>query len=946
MQLTHLAPASPDPPRWRALFALLVAPMAACATGMHGLPDGPVLGEFALKQRVFELGSGLRVLVQEDHNTEQVMFRFRVGSGGTADPPGKEGIAHLVEHLAFRNKPGGGQVELWDMQERMGAVRNAFTSHDVTEYFTIVHKDRLPELMQLEAWRLLRTLDGVTEEMFQVERQVVRNELRLRYETTSMNVPLEVFEQLFPEEHILRRATVIGSHASLNAITLDDVRAFVKAHYTPDNITIIVAGDVRADQVQKELGRWPAELLFGPGGPDGPSVPPRPRVSARPRAPVPAPVDTKLRTVVAPVLEPQLVIAWSAPGGMRGDDQDVLAQFAADALNRALSFGIERRPRDDLESIGGFALPMVDATAFVVFASLRPGADPERQRTRILDAVASAWSGDLADFDRVFTQYGKWRSATTMLLTSSIMEQAGGEVLEHYWRTGDAAAYKARLEATSRIESSTVKRYIYDYLRRERAVSVYFEPEADLLTRKDDKKSSARDEQLAQSRNYGAHRLGKKAEISLAGLDGDAILRVTRSPELSKLRRFTLANGLRFVLVPVRGAPVSSIVTFLPGGNHTVEPVGLAGYAARRSFSTCPDHGDLTPVGGLQFSVTREVLRAYETLVLDGNLANGLAVLADELRCRKTDEEAHLMGRPDLLEAQERVERQRKRAQVQASERFARELYPDHPYGRVPEPRSLAEVPFPALDGFVQSHFRPDGALAIVVGDVDEARVRPLAERYFGSWQRGGGLSASARPPAAPAARKILLFDRPDATQSSLSFGCRLAPASAESLPAHQLVGEVIGEELSVLREQWGATYGVYATTQSYPGGVASLVAGGAVETPRTVEALQRLFDLVASTAAEGPSVRAFTLKRWDHAIQWNRHLASGAAKADLLVAAEVFGWGTEVWDRYPENLARTTRAQLAAIIEPCVGREIVTIVGDRRKLEPELRAAGLAPSE
>src|SRR4051812_47796932 len=97
-----------------ATLALLTA---ACAT-TSGLPERPVLKEYALPQRDYQLGSGLRVLVQEDHSTPLVVVTSVYGAGGTSDPVGHEGLAHLVEHLVFRSHPGDGKRPLWDVLQR------------------------------------------------------------------------------------------------------------------------------------------------------------------------------------------------------------------------------------------------------------------------------------------------------------------------------------------------------------------------------------------------------------------------------------------------------------------------------------------------------------------------------------------------------------------------------------------------------------------------------------------------------------------------------------------------------------------------------------------------------------------------------------------------------------------------------------------------------------
>ena len=293
-----------------------------------------------------------------------------------------EGLAHIVEHLVFRSLPGDGKRPLWDVLKRTGASFNASTSADLTSYYAIAHKDRLPELLQLEAWRLTHTLDGVSDADFETERGVVENELRQRYETTIGSRTFdELFARLYPKGHSLSRP-IAGTHTSLAAATLADARDFAAAHYRPETCTIVIAGDVSADEVAKLLGKWPAEALFGPQGPSGPKV--LHRLLDRQPAPPPPPVSTTLAPIEAPVTEPLLLVAWSVPGAQRGDD--AVLEFAASTLRLALMLGLRSEFDDELLSSSVNATSTVQGSNHVRAGPAAPGrerpAGAERIRRR------------------------------------------------------------------------------------------------------------------------------------------------------------------------------------------------------------------------------------------------------------------------------------------------------------------------------------------------------------------------------------------------------------------------------------------------------------------------------------------------------------------------------------------------------------------------------------
>lgn len=916
----------------RKLFLLLGVLLASgCAATQ--LPDKPVLEEYALPQRVFELKSGLRVLVQEDHSSDQVVVTSTFAVGSKDDPVGKEGLAHFVEHLAFRSKPDG-KVQVWDLLKRTGGAFNAFTAADITEYFTIAHKDELPSLMQLEAWRLFRTIEGVTEEEFATERDVVRNELRLRGQTTVGSAMFDAaLKQMFPAGHPLGR-TLAGTPESMLNTTLADAHAFVERHYTPNNCTVVIAGDVNPDDVAKMLGMWPAELLFGPGGPEGEAVAPRPRFKEKPVPEPPTPVNTKLERLKGPVFEPTLLIAWSLPGGLRG--QDMKLAFAAQALNVALGVGLEKKYKDDLSGVGAFALPFVDASVIVVQAALRPGANVEKIRRRILDTVSNTWAGDE---DVRLTQqavglYGKWIVATTLVRASGDPVQSALGVAQHLAGTGSHTAFKDELEDLAKVNWTDVTGYAYKYLKRERAISVYFEPE--------------NDEVRTGGAVAASHRYGGDDKPNIAGFGPDEIRKITRAPGLGKLSRVKLTNGLTVYTVPRKNAQVASVRLSMPGANATTQPYGLAGLARGISRTRCQEHGSLMPVGGMLSESEGDVSTTFEAEVLTGNLENGMAVLSDEVRCQEADEEVHLNLGEYFKDAEARRKNVRQRQQYRAAERFWSTLFPDHPFGHIDsDPAELRKVPFTQLQAFVQGHYRPDQATAVVVGDVSAPAVEQMAKKYFGAW--ASGRSGASTPPAAPpppTKRSLIMYDRPGASQTTVELGCRLPDMKPEALAVMDVTAGTLTENLWELRAQWGATYGMYASTMHRPGGTAYLTMGGAIETPQTGAGAKAMLNMLEKSASEGPDMVTFTAARWELARRFNLRFASADEAANLVLAAVARGWSPAVWDDYPELLASTTRADVRELLAPCAGHEVMVLVGDAKAVAPQLEAEGLTLDE
>jgi zinc protease len=921
--------------RARGLVAPLLVTFTLFGCAAAELPDKPMPKPYELAQRDFPLKSGLRVVVQEDHSAPVVAIVSTFNVGSTADPPGKEGLAHFVEHLAFRTKFADG-VPIMDRLKHMGAQFNATTWWDFTNYFSTVSKDYLEELMQQEAWRIAHIIEGVTQEAFTIEREVVRNELRLGNETSIGGRAFDLLgSALYPVGHPMHRPT-IGTHASLDAITLDDVRAWVKKHYRPENCTIVVAGDVDPKFVGQLLGTWPTSLLFGPGGPQGPAVPRPPLIADQPLPPVPEPVNRTLMREKGPISSPTLMLAWSAPAGLRRND--ALLSFVANRLNLAFDQGIQVKEDDDLEGVGASVEALINGSMFVVQASLRPGADPERARTRILDALVQAWT---TEFGIAQTEYGRWYLSTSMLLETSDLTGNAVALGQHVAATGSPHMFKDEFDALAKIKPGEIADIAYKYLKRDRAVSLYIEPETDQVAKLVGGGGSAGGG--GGGSNTG-HQIGREPAKMAKDLGPSHILKIARSPGLAKLPRWKLPNGLEVVAARQGTAPVASVMVGLRGGDAFTKPFGLASYASDFAQRHCFNYGTLDAVGGQVGNFTGLTSSTFFVSVLSGNLANGVAVLADNLSCLEVNEEAFL-NHEKILERRSKVyERLAKMPDFVAGKRLWAELYPEHPYGVLGvDPMTLKTVSFEDAAAFVRSHYRPGNAVAVVIGDVDAAQTKALTDKYLSNWSgSGSGVATLPAPPPPPTARKAFLVDRPKATQATVRIACRLSDATADQLPLFDLAASMANQRAWSVREEWGASYGVYASVSTMPGGATHMMLGGAITTEHVGKSVQRLLGILSDLDANKIDEKYFLQQRWEVAREFQQRFTTGDRIARAIVDATEHGWPIDVWDKYPERLAAASRHDVRALMKNCVGREIITVAGDAAKVGPQLKAIGL----
>jgi zinc protease len=203
----------------------------------------------------FTLDNGLRVIVHEDHTTPMAVLNILYDVGARDEDPDQTGFAHLFEHLMF-----GGSVNIPHYDEplqRVGGENNAFTSNDITNYYITLPAANIETAFWLESDRMLNL--AFSEKSLEVQRNVVIEEFKQRY----LNQPYgDVWLRLRPlayKKHPYQWATIGKEIKHIEDAKIEDVKAFFKKHYNPQNAVMVVGGDITLEQAKQLAEKW-----FGP----------------------------------------------------------------------------------------------------------------------------------------------------------------------------------------------------------------------------------------------------------------------------------------------------------------------------------------------------------------------------------------------------------------------------------------------------------------------------------------------------------------------------------------------------------------------------------------------------------------------------------------------------------------------------------------------------------
>jgi zinc protease len=449
---------------------------------MSAAPDGLTLEAESpigrsLVVRRWRLGNGLGVIVVVDKGAPIVSYQtwYRVGS--RHEEVGKTGLAHLFEHLMFAQTETLTPGEFDRVVERTGGESNAATWVDWTHYRLSLPAVELPLAVRLESERMSRLV--LTPETVEPERDVVTNERRERVED---DVDGWLDEQLMAtafEVHPYRWPT-IGWMADIRSVGLDDIRAFYRTWYAPNNATLVVVGDVDEQallgMVRDAYGALPAAAL--PTG-AAPAEPPQ--------------MAERTKRAKRPIASDRILCGWKVVGQTHPD-------WAALELLTTLLAG---SPSSRLHR----RLVIEKELASTVDVQLTPFRDPSLLRVAVTCARGHRAEESLAEIDRVIADLAergadenevqKAKNLTETDFWSALVDADGkAEALGHHETAlGDFRTLGELADRLAAVTAADLRRVVREYLVPRTRTVIIAEPDGELEGGDDDASDDENDDE-------------------------------------------------------------------------------------------------------------------------------------------------------------------------------------------------------------------------------------------------------------------------------------------------------------------------------------------------------------------------------------------------------------------------------------------------------------------
>ena len=915
-----------------ALSTTALSPLAMAQTKAKAAPTASAITAppIVYKERV--LPNGLKVFTSRDTTTPNVTVQVWYGVGSKDDPQGRSGFAHLFEHLMFKATRNMPSETLDRLTEDVGGFNNASTWDDFTNYYEVAPANHLERLVWAEADRLKSLV--IDEAVFASERDVVKEELRQRVlaDPYGRFFALSIPQQSFTTHPYQRPG--IGSIEELDAATVDDVRAFHRTYYRPDNAALIIVGNFDQAQLDAMIDKYFAPIA-------------RP-TTALPKVTAVEPPRTgpkSVNTYGPNVPLPALAITWLAPAAA---DKDVPALTVLDAI---LSAGKSSRLYDSLvyeqqiaQSVFSAAPNNAQPGLFYVGAVMAGGktaaqgeAALRAQVARFRDApvtaaeLAEAKAGLLADAVRKREEIdGRGFALGYALLTE-----------------GDAAVANTSLAELQAVTAADIQRVAKKYLADNRSTVIRYLPEKDRPAGEKDatppipKVASVKYDGPVFTLAPG----GQREAMPAVAAPVPAVLPTPAEK--------TLSNGLRVIVAKSSDLPLITADLTVKGG-ASADPQGLAGVSSLTS-------GLLTE--GTATRSATQIARETEALganleagsgweaasltlsVTANNAAPAMAIMADVAQHPAFKAEELDRVRTETLDG---LSVSFQRPGTLAAFATAPLLYAGSAYGHVAggTPGSLPKIKTTDLSKAHAAAWRPDNAVLVLTGDLTPEAGFALAEKAFGGWKK-----PATPPPAAPAAPtgyapRNLVIDLPGTGQAAVVLAkpaiTRADPNYYQGIVANTVLGVGFSSRLNQeIRIKRGLSYGAGSslTPQGRFGGFSARVqtkneSAGEVVTLTRAE-LSRL-------AAEPASASELTARKSVLVGGFGRDLGTSEGLANILGNLAVYGVPLTEIQSYAAKVEAVTPAQVQAFAKDKLdpAQMSVIVAGDAKAMGDSIAKA------
>ncbi|MEI8226359.1 MAG: pitrilysin family protein, partial [Bacteroidota bacterium] len=759
----------------------------------------------------YTLSNGLTVILHEDKSDPiaAVAVVFHVGSSREVE--GKTGFAHLFEHMMFQKSENVGEDQLFKLIQGAGGELNGGTGQDATMYYEVIPKNALEMALWLESDRMGYLENTVTRGAFANQQNVVQNEKRQSVDNApyGFNEYL-ILKNLYPKGHPYSW-DVIGEMADLQNATVEDVKAFHKRFYSPNNSTLVIAGDINKEEAKVLIEKYFGEIPAGE--------------SIEKRGPLPATLSSTIKLYHEDnfAKAPRLTMVFPTV------EQFTKDSYALDCLGDLLSNGkktplykILVKDKKLTSSIYAYNGSQELAGSFEISVTANPGVSLTEVEKSIFEAFDMFEKEGFTEDDlkriKARNETGFYGSFSSILSKAFTLGQ-------YQMFRENPQYYSTDFADAQAVTSEDIKNVFQKYIKGKNYLETSFVPKGEVaLVAENSANAGIIEEDVTRAAEVKTT-TGVEDPIVKTPTKFDRSVQppVGSDPEVTIPAVWTgsLSNGIKLYGIKQSELPLIQYSLVISGG-HLLDAIDKAGVASLTASLMNEGTKNKTPEE-LEDAIR---LLGASISVSGGNENITIRVSTLARNFEKTMnlvEEMLFEPRWDTVQfglAKSRVINNLKRNKANpsylASTTLNKLIFGENSILATETSGTEASVTSITIDdlkNFYVKNFSPSLALFLIVGDIDQARTEAALAGISKRWQQKEVTIPAVTLSESPAKSQIYFVDVPGAKQSVIYIGCPSIPrTNPDYYPAYvtnyKLGGSFNGLFNLILREEKGFTYG------------------------------------------------------------------------------------------------------------------------------------------
>ena len=401
-----------------------------------------------------KLNNGLKILINQDRTTPIITLNLLYNVGSRYEDPNKTGFAHLFEHLMFG---GSKNIPEFDTPlEKVGGDNNAFTNTDITNYFIHVPKPNLETAFWLESDRMLDL--AFHEKSLEVQKNVVAEEFRQRYINQPYGDAMALLRDLVYDVHPYRWSTIGKEISHITNATMEDVRAFYKRFYNPDNAILTLSGDIDSEAVLPMIEKWFAEIPNA--GTHIPELPQEPKQT-----------EKKTRTVTKDIPAHAIYKAWKMPHRNHDDYHacDLISDLLANGDSSRLYQNLLKK-RKLFTTIDAYITGETDPGMLIITGNLAAGVKME-DADQAIDEEVDKLRNENVSMDELTKVQNKVEAVNEFQEISGFNK---AYLLSYFELLGDASAINQETQKYRSVTPEDIRRVAQLVMKPEQSSVLYY----------------------------------------------------------------------------------------------------------------------------------------------------------------------------------------------------------------------------------------------------------------------------------------------------------------------------------------------------------------------------------------------------------------------------------------------------------------------------------------